>query len=228
MMRSARVARGLGGAVLALGIAGAVGVAMTHVPSEPAPVARAVADGLPAAGAPHPVTAVLLDFRAYDTWLEVCVVLAAALAALIVARRADARDRHPPPGDPLLEGMAAVVMPLGVATAGLLLWLGTTAPGGAFQAGSVLAGILLLAWLAGRPTLDLLSPAPLAAGLVSGAAAFAAVAIVTLAAGRAMLDLPAGHGGSIIVAIEAGVMVAVAVSLAMVILIVRPATGARE
>jgi multisubunit Na+/H+ antiporter MnhB subunit len=224
MHRGVRV-RAAAGAILSIGIAAAIAMAVAQDPVGPAPVAREVVERLPDAGAAHPVTAVLLDFRAYDTWLEVCVVLAATLGALVVARRSDARDRPPPPADPVLTGMAAIVLPLGVATAGILLWLGTSAPGGAFQAGSVLAGVLLLAWLAGHRTVDLMGPQSLATALVAGAAAFTAVAVITLIAGRAMLDLPQAHGGGIIVAIEAGVMVSVAASLALMILVVRPPGG---
>jgi multisubunit Na+/H+ antiporter MnhB subunit len=39
---------------------------------------------LPESGVEHPVTAVLLNFRAYDTWLEIGVILLGLLAIFAV------------------------------------------------------------------------------------------------------------------------------------------------
>jgi len=52
-----------------------------------APSRAYLADGLTATGAPNIVTAVLLDFRAYDTLGEATVLFCAVLGALAVLRR---------------------------------------------------------------------------------------------------------------------------------------------
>lgn len=66
----------------------------------------AEADNFPPSGVGNPVTAVLLNFRAYDTLLEVAVLLAAVFAVLPVTQscnwlradtttRSDSSDVHP-------------------------------------------------------------------------------------------------------------------------------------
>jgi multisubunit Na+/H+ antiporter MnhB subunit len=92
-------------------------------------------------GVSHPVTAVLLNYRAWDTLLELAVLLLALLGA---------RQLGPRPLDlaepwPLLRAWARVLAPLLVLAAGYILWRGASAPGGAFQAGALLAsGVVLL------------------------------------------------------------------------------------
>jgi multisubunit Na+/H+ antiporter MnhB subunit len=86
-----------------------------------------------ASGVTHPVTAVLLNFRAYDTWLELEVLLIAALAALrshgAVSPPAIARGR-----DPLHAWAVWVLVPLMTVAAVHVLSSGAYGPGGAFQA----------------------------------------------------------------------------------------------
>src|SRR5690606_33877324 len=43
-------------------------------------------------GALHPMTAVLLTFRGWDTWLEIGVLLIAALSVLVIHRTGHPRD----------------------------------------------------------------------------------------------------------------------------------------
>jgi len=217
------VRRHVAGVLAGGAVAGVLGVALLDLPGAAGPTATAVEEALPAAGASHPVTAVLLDLRAYDTWLEVCVVLAACVGALAARGRADAADRTPPPADPMLAWMTALVAPAGLVAGGALLWLGTGAPGGAFQAGSVLGATMLLLWLAGRPAAAAPTGWRLTAPLAAGGLAFAALAAGTLLAGRTLLDLPGRGAGELIVAVEAAVTVAVAASLVLLVLAAAPA-----
>ena len=90
-------------------------------------------------GVEHPVTAVLLNFRAWDTLLELLVLL----LALLGARQA--------PGDlPRYRGWSLsiswsrLLSPLLLLVSGYLLWRGAAAPGGAFQAGALLASGLVI------------------------------------------------------------------------------------
>lgn len=71
------IALPLGGG-LALALVAAI--AARRVPS--IDLAAATAEAIPASGVEHPITAVLLQFRGYDTLLEIAVLLAAALVAL--------------------------------------------------------------------------------------------------------------------------------------------------
>ncbi len=115
-------------------------------------LAAEVRAALAATGASHPVTAVLLGFRAYDTLLEVAVVLLAVLAASAAAGGALASAA---PASAVLRALVNVLVPAMLLVAGYFLWAGTTQPGGAFQAGAVLAAAGVLLRLAGvLPALD--------------------------------------------------------------------------
>lgn len=200
-------------------LSGALGVvliaAVLQLPRDAAGLTRLVDDELTRAGVTHAVTAVLLDFRAYDTFLEIGVLLLAALGSLAIRRTVDLRDIVPiaVPG-PVLAVMTRVVVPIMVLTGGYLLWLGTHAPGGAFQAGAVIAAAAILALLAGRRSITALGPRAFPALLASGFITFQAVAWFLLIGGRRLLDYPPAIAGELIVVIELAVTVAVAVGLA--------------
>lgn len=169
---------------------------------------RETAASIAQAGIAHPVTAVLLVFRAYDTLLEVVVLLVAAVAA----QAAPPAARAPLARDPLLARVAGITVPLAVLVAGYLLWAGATRTGGAFQAGAVLAGALLLARLSNLP-LDphhaWVRPPPLALG----AAVFVALGLIAGAAAGAVLAWPQGWTGALVLVIEAALMVSIAAAL---------------
>ncbi len=119
----------------------------------------------------NPVTAVLLNYRGYDTLLEVGVLLL-AIVGVWSLRRADwqdgeSRDR------PLLGSLLRVALPVLTLAAGYLLWIGAFAPGGAFQGGAMLGGALVLALLGGRGRRVLKRERLLRAGLVLGVLVFA-------------------------------------------------------
>ncbi len=94
-----------------------------------------------------PVTAVLLNFRAIDTLLELIVMLSAVVAVWSLGATA------PPPMPrlpaPSLPALTRLLFPVFLLTAGYLLWRGEQGPGGAFPAGAVLAAGLVLAILSG-------------------------------------------------------------------------------
>jgi multisubunit Na+/H+ antiporter MnhB subunit len=164
---------------------------------------------------------VLLAFRAYDTWMEVVVVLAAALGVLGVARINDVTVRTPPAREPVLAWMATVIVPASVLVGGFLLWLGTSAPGGAFQAGAVLGAGALLAWLAGARSVAALSARALAPLLVAGTAGFILMGALPLLAGDAMLQIPPAVATELIVAVEAAVTATVAITLPVLVIAAR-------
>lgn len=160
-------------AVLAL--AAALVWAVLEPPSARIELAPRVAGALQETGASHPVTAVLLGFRAYDTLLEVAVVLLAVLAASAAAAAAPSGIAPPAPAGPVLRALANALVPVMLLVAGYFLWAGTTQPGGAFQAGAVLAAAGVLLGLAGvLPPLDA-ERAAVRIGLAAGPAVFLAV-----------------------------------------------------
>jgi multisubunit Na+/H+ antiporter MnhB subunit len=202
------------GLVAAALLAAALGAALlvaawTSSPAGAGLPARVAAE-LEASGVRHPVTAVLLNFRTYDTALEIAVLLAAWLAARSFAAAEPRAALSPAP--PLLEALLRALAPVIVVVAVYLLWRGEHAPGGAFQAGALLAAGAVLASLCGvRITLGRASTAIAAAGT----AAFLAVGLATLALRGAFLDYPPAWTGALILAIEAAATVSIAAALAL-------------
>ena len=98
-------------------------------------------ENLATSGVSNPVTAVLLNFRAYDTLLELAVLLTAVLGIFALG---PARPGYRSAG-PVFDSLAHWLVPVLILTAGYLLWVGAHAPGGAFQAGAILAaaGVVL-------------------------------------------------------------------------------------
>lgn len=166
---------------------------------------------MPVSGVEHPITAVLLNFRGYDTLLEVGVLLIAFIAMLAVARPGAA----PRPGapNPVLHAIASAATPLAILTAGYLLWAGAHQPGGAFQAGAVLAAAAVLLYLAGRLPAWATPGILLRTGLAAGFLFFLGAGLAMVAAGS-YLTYPIATAGAWILAIEAGLTVSLGLTLA--------------
>ncbi|HDP88772.1 MAG TPA: sodium:proton antiporter [Thioalkalivibrio sp.] len=207
MNRWASVAVALLCAVLALALAWA----MWDLPPAPVALPAQVAGSLAISGVEHPVTAVLLNFRGYDTLLEVGVLLIALLGMLAAGATPERMTALPP--DPVLEGLARLLAPLMVLVAGYLLWAGAFRPGGAFQAAAVLAAAGVLLRLAGPVTAWTRPGRVLRLALAAGFVVFLAVAVLGLAQG-AMLEYPRAWAGSLILAVEAGLTVSLGLTLA--------------
>ncbi len=178
---------------------------------ESAGLREAVLAAMDRSGVTHPVTAVLLNFRGYDTLLEVAVLLIALVGAwsLRLALAAHDDDR---PGLVLVE-MVRLLVPLLVVLAGYLLWLGAHAPGGAFQAGALLAGAgVMLALTEVRP-LGAMTPTALRLIASLGVVVFLAVALLVMGDGRRLLEYPVAWAGLLILLIESAATVAIGMTL---------------
>ncbi len=176
----------------------------------------AAAAALPDSGVDHLVTAVLLNFRGYDTVLETAVLVTAAVASRSV--RTIDLPRPDPTISPLLAAVVRLLVPASVLVAGYLLWRGSHAPGGAFQASTVLAGESILLILAGMLHLSD-SPGSLARrGVAVGPGLFVVIATIPLVLGMHLLEYPAGTASTSIVAIE----VALTISIALVLVLFFP------
>ena len=163
-------------------------------------------------GVGNPVTAVLLNFRAYDTLLELAVLVLAVLAvqatsAGIVRRRGGSGWRH----NRLLTATLAIVVPVSIVVAGDLLWMGADHPGGAFQAGAVLSGAGIMLILADRLNRRFFSDWRYRLAVVAGVAVFVIVGLGVMAVGEQFLQYPAGLAKTLILAIETAAMASVAV-----------------
>ena len=193
-----------------LALVGVLGAALLALPAEPVGAGEEVRARAAETGASHPVTAVLLGFRGYDTLLEILVLLAAALGVQALHRRPDAARGGGPGIQPLLDALARLVVPASVLVAGYLLYRGSHAPGGAFQAGSVLCGGGLLLMMAGRIAPLTISSAAVRLLVLLGPAVFLAAAALPVLAGRRMLELPPAWAGAILLGLEATLTVSIA------------------
>jgi multisubunit Na+/H+ antiporter MnhB subunit len=205
------------GAVAGAGLVVLLGAAALQAgPVEPGTgLGPTVLDRTDDSGVSHPVTAVLLAFRAYDTLLEVAVLALAVVVALSLHR--DGRlETVPAPGvaSPVPDALVRLAVPVIVLGAGWLLVAGSSRPGGAFQAGALLAGALILLRLGGIrlavPTGRWLRPAVLA-----GLAAFLTLGYVTVALGQGWLVLAEPWQGSVILLLEAVLTVSIGACLAV-------------
>lgn len=165
---------------------------------------------LPDSGVENPVTAVLLNFRGYDTLLEIGVLSLAVMGIWSLARMP--RRRAHPPGL-VLQFLVQVLAPFTVLLAAYLLWAGAHAPGGAFQAGAVLAAGLVLVVLTGVPLQRVMPPALLRLLLMLGLLVFLAVGVAMIAVTGRFLEFPPQHAKTLILAIEAAATVSIAAIL---------------
>lgn len=207
--------------VLSLGLLAALSWAVVSLPAKPTGLAEASLAKLAESGVKNPVTAVLLNYRGYDTLLEVGVLLL-AIAGVWSLRRgewpaAGLRER------PLLLSMLRVVLPMLVLAAGYLLWIGAFAPGGAFQGGALLGGALVLAMLGGLARRSVDRAGLLRAGLVLGVLVFAGVCAITLWLTGGLLQYPPGSGGVWIMVVESAALVSIGLTLGLLYLGGRPA-----
>ncbi len=174
-----------------------------------------VDDNLNLSGVSNPVTAVLLNFRAYDTLLELAVLLIAVIAVLpthdypapILQKTAAAEKRL------VIIALQRWISPALLLFAGYLLWAGASQPGGAFQAGSLLAGACVLLSQTGSYRINYTSIIARSL-LVVGLAAFVAVALALIGFAGNLLNYPTNYAGLIILLIEAGATVSIATALA--------------
>lgn len=184
--------------------------AVLDLPPAAVDLPAAVAANLGQSGVEHPVTAVLLNFRGYDTLLEVAVLLIALLGVVAVAQPMQ-HDQGQGDANPVLQTLARLLAPLLVLAAGYLLWAGGHRPGGAFQAAALLAGAVVLLRLAGLLPAWPRPDRVLRLGVVLGFLVFLGVAVLGQGA---LLAYPPDLAGGLILLIEAGLTISLGLILA--------------
>lgn len=211
-------------ALLAVGViawAVVVAYAVLQLPAGPGLYA-AVETQLARSGVSHPVTAVLLNFRAYDTLLEVGVLLLAVMGAWSLRGPIAAR-RAPLPPSTVLRALVQVIVPVMVLSSGYLLWRGSHAPGGAFQGGAVLAAALVLLVLAAGLRLPVALHGLHRLLLSAGFVVFLAVGLWPLARGAVLLQYPPGQAKTLILLVESLLTLSIGAILALLFVGSRPA-----
>ncbi len=201
--------------LLLLILAAGLAYAVLSLPDQASGLSERVASNMETSGVGNPVTAVLLNFRSYDTLLEMAVLLVALLGVWSLGGAAMYLRVNL---EPVLSFLVGVLVPMMILMAGYLLWGGANAPGGAFQAGSVLAasGILLL--LSSKHLPVQLMGRPLRFALILGLGAFTVVGVILVSAGGMFLQYPPGLAGGLILLIETAATLSIGVTLAALFL----------
>lgn len=185
-----------------------LGWVLLGVPEPPGSAGDAALAELAGHDVGNPVTGVLLLFRGFDTLLEMAVLMAAWLGVKMVQPVSQPEVAEAPA--PILDVLLSGIVPSVVLVGGYLLHAGGSAPGGAFQAGAVLAAGGVLLALSGRlaPLSNPRIPQRLA--LVAGIGVFAGLGLHALPGGGAAMELP---GTWAVYAIEAALTVSIAMTL---------------
>lgn len=206
------------GATIAAAVLGALVLlllirAVLPLEQAPQPLPELVAEQLEASGVSHPVTAVLLNFRAWDTLLELVVLLLAVLGV----RQLQPISGAAPAVWPLLRAWSRILAPLAIILAGYVLWRGSHAPGGAFQAGALLAAGVVVLRLAGLLPLLRWDYWLMRLLLLCGVALFLGIAAVGTWSGAGWLGYPPEHATALILMIEIAATLSIAVSLSLLV-----------
>ena len=204
---------GAGSAGLAAGGLAAAAVLAAIAWALPAPgLGDEVRGVLAQAGVENPVTAVLLNVRAFDTLLEIGVLLLAVIATWALGPM-----QWPAPGrllSPALPAVGRLLFPVFVLVSAYVLWRGGHAPGGAFPAGAVMgAGGVLMLLAGAQPWITGAESDPWRWLLSLGLCSMLVVAVGVGASGRGFFEYPVEHAGILILALE----IAAALSIAMLL-----------
>jgi multisubunit Na+/H+ antiporter MnhB subunit len=206
--------------VVAGSISGVLGWAFLSLPDSTG-LRDAVADNLAVSGVANPVTAVLINFRGWDTLLESVVLLAALVGLWSLARDGDWGRRaglrqHARPGG-VMATFGRLLPPFGLLLGVYLVWAGSSYPGGAFQGGTVLAAVWLLVMMAGLMSAPRMVSVGLRAVLVAGPLVFLGIGIAGAITGT-FLGLPPALAKPLILTIEAALTLSIAATLALLVL----------
>ncbi len=203
-------------ALLALAVTGGaavVGYLLLTAPARAPLLPTLVAEHLEQSGVSNPVTAVLLNFRSYDTLLEIGVLLVAMVAVWSMDRGTRELAREEDVTDPVLEALSRLVVPLTGVTAVYLTWAGSHSTGGAFQAGALLAGAGVLLAAAGFLRPPTAAWGPVRALAAMGVYVFVGVGLGVIPWTGHLLAYPEGWAYPLILGIEAVLTVSIAVVL---------------
>jgi len=215
-----QVGRGAVG-TLCVAVAVALGVLVALLGDPAQTLAPQVAAALPRTELTNPVAGVLLGFRALDTLLEAVVLVLVILAVWSLAPDRMWGGRPRPWGAAALDGplglMARLLPPIGIVIGIHLAWVGAKAPGGAFQGGTILAAMWLLAVMAGFVRPPAIGSTALRLLLVAGSVLFIVVGFAGWLFADAFLAYPPAVTKPVILVIEAALTASIAAALAMLI-----------
>lgn len=192
-----------------------LGYVVAVLPAQVPELSYDVVANLNASGVTNPVTAVLLNFRSYDTFLEMAVLVVALLGVWSLGSQPAFIE---PAAGPVLQFLTRLITPMLILVAAYLLWAGAHAPGGAFQAGSVLGAAVVLMSLAGWKPHSYFSGFLLRLIIIIGPAMFITIGLITLIVKGQLLEYPLPYAGRLILILEAAATVSIATILGMLFL----------
>lgn len=178
--------------------------------NSPKGLTEAAYENLADSGSQNPVTAVILNYRAYDTLLEVGVLLVAALGVYALAGSSRTQPMSPP-GE-VFSLYLRIMTPVFLLVVPYMVWIGGSAPGGAFQAGALLSGLGVLTLLGPTPWPVHLRKRVLRWSLAIGFVLFLTVAAWTWRHGN-FLTYPPDQAAGWILAIEITCALSIGISL---------------
>jgi multisubunit Na+/H+ antiporter MnhB subunit len=101
-------------------------------------------------GVDSKITAVLLNFRGYDTLLETTVMMIALTGGYILSRSKEHKYFLTEDANPIFIHYVQIVFPLGFVFAIYIFYAGEYGSGGAFQSASIMCGVFVLLFYANR------------------------------------------------------------------------------
>lgn len=205
-----------------------LGMTLFTLPQAPIQLVDTIHSNLSHSGTTNPVTAVLLNFRAYDTLLEIGVLLVAVFGIGTIPESFHKHSSSVSPPSPVLLALVRLLAPLMVLIAGYLLWAGSHAPGGAFQAGAVLNAAAILVFLAGLPLLQWFHGWRFRAALIVGFVLFLGVGAWAMVMEGHFLEYPRDQADNLILLIETAVTISIAFILAALFFSNPDATPAKD
>jgi len=194
-----------------------------HIPEYSEGLSAMVTKHMPDSGVKSEVTAILLNFRGYDTLLEVAVLFAALLGAYQISPMH--LDKSMVQSNPIMLYLIQYLVPIIILVSGYILWLGGHAAGGAFQAGAVLAGAGVLLLIVRPDSLNLKHSVYLNFILIIGPLIFTLFAFLPILTGGTILEYPRQLVGIMILLIEAASTLSIGFTLMLLFAGGRPPSG---
>ncbi len=199
--------------ILVFSLTALLGSIFCSIPENTPGLATAVASLQEQSGVESPVTAVLLNFRGYDTLLEVMVLLLAVLGVWSLTRApfSDPKTHI----SPVQMGVVRLLAPVMCLIAAYLVWQGSHLAGGAFQGGAIFGATGVLLLVSEIPWLRAVPVYVLRIGLVLGPLVFIGTALCCLFLTGDLLAYPKETAGWLILLIETACALSIGLTLAL-------------